>query len=253
MPDRGLVDVVVSRLPDPLAARIDLLRPSVAKGFTGPLNGQEHRVAAVTAMFERIPFDLVVETGTHRGTSTVFFRTLTAAPIITIEASGRFAAYAYRRLRSQADTRVIHGDSSVWIRRLAKGKHPVDTKTPFFYLDAHGGGSLPLRFEMLEVASCWSDFCAIVDDFQVPDDPGYEFGAYGPGFALTTDVLVGLDLAGAHAFWPSAKAADDTGHRRGMLVLARGAAIVEGLRGIGELREDTELIGRLRAQAPYQP
>ena len=253
MPDRGLVDSLVKRLPDPLAARIDLRRPSVAKGFTGPMNGQVHRVAAVTAMLATVPHDLIVETGTHRGTSTVWFRERSKAPIITIEASGRFATYSYQRLRTLPDTRVIHGDSSVWLRRLAKGKKPVTATQPWFYLDAHGGGSLPLRFEMLEVASCWAQFCAVVDDFQVPDDPGYEYGAYGPGFALTTDVLVGLDLAGTHAFWPSAKAADDTGHRRGMLVLARGAAIVEGLRGIGELREDTELIGRLRAQAPYQP
>lgn len=253
MARKSRIERIICRLPDRVAARVDGYRPGLAAGFTGPLNGQRHRVAAVTEMFRRIGFDLVVETGTHRGTSTVFFRTLTAAPIITIEANGRFAKYSYQRLRTQADTRVIHGDSSVWLRRLAKGKRPVSTTTPFFYLDAHGGGSLPLRFEMLEVTSCWADFCAIVDDFQVPDDPAYEFGAYGPGFALTTDVLVGLDLAGVHAFWPSAKAVDDTGHRCGMLVLARGAAIVEGLRGIGELREDTELIGRLRAQAPYQP
>jgi hypothetical protein len=235
----GLVERVVSRLPDRLAARIDALRPGLAIGFGGPLNGQEARIAAVREMFGRLRFDLVVETGTYRGMSTRFLRSLTTARVVTIESEGRYARYAFRSLHDLPDTKVILGDSATEIRRLAAGPRPVSAARPFFYLDAHGEARLPLRWELLEITSGWPTFCALIDDFEVPGDPGYGADDFGPGFRLGVDHLAGLALPGVAAFWPTSPSALETGKRRGWLVLARGDPMTTELRAMPGLREDT--------------
>ncbi len=244
----GQVERVVARLPDRLAARIDAHRPGLAIGFGGPLNGQEARIGAVREMFQRMSFDLVVETGTYRGMSTRFLRSLTTARVVTIESDGRYARFAFRSLRDLPDTKVILGDSATEIRRLAVGARPVVSERPFFYLDAHGEARLPLRWELLEIMSGWTTFCALIDDFEVPGDPGYGVDDYGPGFRLCVDHLAGLELPGVVGFWPATPSAAETGKRRGWLVLARGESMIGELRAMPGLREDaTGQLGRPHA------
>ncbi len=92
------------------------MRPGLAKGY-GALNGQAGRQAAVGHLFRLVPFDLVIETGTYRGTTTEFLRGLTAAPIVTIEVVDRLAFYSRGRLKHLPDIRVVLGDSATEIRR----------------------------------------------------------------------------------------------------------------------------------------
>lgn len=213
------------------------MRPGLAAGLGGPLNGQRIRQSAVKELFDRVPFDLVVETGTFRGTTTAFLRTLTPAPIVTIEANPRYALYARARLRALHQVRVITGDSATEIRRLANRKLGAATSRPFFYLDAHWGRRLPLRWEVLEIQSGWQEFCILVDDFQVPGDSGYRFDDYGPGFRLTPELFDGLDLSGVARFSPASPSTEESGRRRGWLVLARGEQIVPELRRVALLHE----------------
>src|SRR6187551_1980564 len=164
---------LVRSMPARIGARRDLRRPELSSGY-GVLNGQAGRQAAVTGMFQRIEFDLVVETGTYRGTTTEFLRSLTSAPIVTIEVDERLAFYSQARLRALPNLRVVHGDSATEIRRLVfhKGR---DARLPFCYLDAHWHTRLPLRWEILEVLSAFPECCILIDDFEVPTDPGYRF------------------------------------------------------------------------------
>jgi len=226
---------LVRSLPARIGARRDLRRPELARGY-GALNGQVGRQAAVSGMFQHIDFDLVVETGTYRGTTTEFLRTLTRAPIVTIEVDERLAFYSQARLGTLPDLRVVYGDSATEIRRLIFGKGR-DARLPFFYLDAHWHTRLPLRWEILEVLSAFPECCILIDDFQVPTDGGYRFDDYGPGFRLTPDLLDGLDLHGVEWFWPAVPAVQETGYKRGWLVLARGETVVAALRTIPELRQ----------------
>jgi hypothetical protein len=211
-----------------VAARIDLLRPDLAKGF-GPFNGQEHREAVLGSVLQSYPFDLVIETGTYRGTTTERLRRLTSAPIITVEVSRRYFEYARKRLSGLANTRVVHGDSAAEIRRVAAlPTHDRQAKV-FAYLDAHWGARLPARWEILELLSGWDTVCVVVDDFRVPGDPGYGYDDYGPGLVLDLGLLSGLPLDGVSAFFPRIPAAEETGHRRGWVVLARGPELIDNL------------------------
>jgi len=173
------------------------------------------------------PFDLVIESGTFRGTTTQLLRAWTTAPIITIEVSGRYYAYSRRRLSGLPGIQVVHGDSATEIRRVAaRPTHDANARV-FAYLDAHWGRSLPTRWEILELVSSWHSVCIVVDDFKVPGDLGYGYDDYGPGMALDETLLDGLPLADVSIFFPRAPSAEETGHRRGWVVLVRGHDLVD--------------------------
>ncbi len=74
----------------------------------------------------------------------------------------------------------------------------------------------------------------VIDDFRVPDDEGYRFDDYGPGKALTWDYVGPIaERYGATAAYPATPSAEETGARRGCVVLARAGAWLDGglLRG----------------------
>ena len=236
---RRAVEKLTSVLPPRVGARIDLLRPDIAKGF-GPFNGQEQRQAILSSIIRSCPFDLVIESGTFRGTTTQLLRTWTTAPIITIEVSGRYYEYARRQLSQLPEIEVIHGDSPTEIRRVAARRTHDNSARVFAYLDAHWGLSLPTRWEILELLASWDSVCIVVDDFKVPGDPGYGYDDYGPGMALDLKLLDGLPLAHVSMFFPRIPSADETGYRRGWVVLARGHDLVDHLSKVTGLTLATE-------------
>jgi hypothetical protein len=77
----------------------------------------------------------------------------------------------------------------------------------------------------------------MIDDFQVPHDPGYPYDNYGPNKALTLDhtkpasEMFGLDL-----FFPSVPSHAETGARRGCVVMARRVSEASILKSIPGLR-----------------
>jgi hypothetical protein len=230
---RHLADGVTAKVARVLSAkakgRIDLFRPGLAAGF-GPFNGQERREAIVRSVLEALPIDLVIETGTYRGTTTERLRRITTAPIVTIEVSPRYHEYSRLRLARLSHVRVVQGESAAMIRRIASSSDHDPRVMVFAYLDAHWGSSLPARYEILELMNGWDEFCALIDDFKVPGDPGYGFDDYGPGAVLDATLLEGLPLEGVSLFYPRVPSADETGCRRGWIVLGRGKRVVAGLR-----------------------
>jgi hypothetical protein len=59
----------------------------------------------------------------------------------------------------------------------------------------------------------------VIDDFEVPGDPGYGFDDYGPGRCLTAAILPEEVMAGRSALYPSVPSAEETGARRGCVVI----------------------------------
>lgn len=229
-----VLDKLARSSPGPIAGAIDLLRPSLAQVLGGPFNGQERRIEAVRDVFARVQFNSVIETGTYRATTTLFLRALTAAPIATVEADARYYHYARMRLRGR-DVRVIEGDSSTTLQSLASA--PPWNRTPaFFYLDAHWLDALPLPAELTVIANAWSDFAALIDDFRVPGDTGYGYDDYGPGRALELSILAPLAGKQVAVYWPSAPSTDETGARRGWVLLASHGAVDDTLRTLQTLR-----------------
>ena len=205
-------------------------------GITGPFNGQRRRTAAVAAMFHAIPFGTVIETGTYRALTTRHLRTLTEAPIATIEVNPSYYRFSRRRLARFPSVHQFLGQSPSVLEQLrtdpAWHAEPV-----FFYLDAHWLHDLPLLEELASIRRGWTRFAALIDDFRVDGDDGYFFDDYGPGKALVLPLFAkSPGLADLHVFWPTARAADETGARRGWVVLASPGDITDALSGLAQLR-----------------
>jgi hypothetical protein len=106
----------------------------------------------------------------------------------------------------------------------------------FLYLDAHGFGDLPLAEEVDLAFRYWPEAVVMIDDFAVPDDPGYAFDDYGGGHALTLDYLAANGVLPAGVWFPACAAGAETGARRGCVVLARAVDVVRRIDAAHTLR-----------------
>lgn len=201
---------VLGLLPAGLSSRLPAPRSL-------PFNGQERRIAIVREIAETFPIDRVVETGTFRGATTGLLAGMFGKPVATVEADPRFHAYASRRIGNHPKVETRLGDSRAFLRELAGRKEWTEWPT-FFYLDAHWEHDLPLADELRIIARSWERAVVMIDDFEVPGDPGYGFDDYGPVGALTEDLLP-LEVADWQLLYPVARSSEETGRRRGCCVL----------------------------------
>ncbi|MDL2334504.1 MAG: hypothetical protein QFC55_00550 [Chloroflexota bacterium] len=223
-------------VPASVGGHLQRLPAPLTLGITGPFNGMRQRTAAVGAMFAAIPFGTVIETGTYRALTTRHLSTLTGAPIATIEVNPSYYRFAQGRLSKLPQVHQFLGKSPAVLEQLrvdpAWHAEPV-----FFYLDAHWLHDLPLLDELAVVRRGWTSFVALIDDFRVDGDDGYFYDDYGPGKALILPLLAkDPGLADLHVFWPNARAADETGARRGWVVLASPGDVTDALTKLPQVR-----------------
>jgi hypothetical protein len=213
-------------------------RPEWRLAWGGPFNGQEFRQRLFIELCARVPFSAVVETGTYRGTTTAYVRRATRLPIHSFEANPRHYGFARAHLMFLPNVHLHRCDSRAGLARLAT----ADALPPgavFFYLDAHGGGDLPLAKEISLAFTHWPDAVVMIDDFAVPDDPGYGFDDYGPGKALTLGYLRENALPPSAAWFPTCPSVAETGFRRGSVVLARANDLIRRIDNVKTLRRWT--------------
>jgi len=221
---------VLAKISPTATAHLDWLWSSNHQSWGGPMNGQEGRRALIRQIASFTDLAAVVETGTFRGTTTEFLWHVTDAPVFTVEIQPRFHHFAQRRFSGNPAICVDMGDSVAFLRRLADDP-AVPKQRVLFYFDAHWGRELPLQQELALVQDHWTDSIVIVDDFEVPGDPGYGFDDFGPGLALRPEYLATSDLAGCSVLYPTLPSDQETGARRGCCVITTTARAEELLRG----------------------
>lgn len=230
------VQRIFGHVPAWLGGHLHRLPTRLTFGITGPFNGQKRRVEAVAAMFRAVPFATIIETGTYRALTTMHLRTVSQAPIATIEVNPRYFEFSRRRLRKFDRVHQFLGHSPAVLDRL-RGDAEWQAQPCFFYLDAHWLNDLPLVDELHVIRQGWTDFAALIDDFCVDGDDGYQFDDYGAGKTLALSLLEAVpELADLHVFWPAAKASTETGARRGWVVVASAGRVADALDGLTELR-----------------
>lgn len=205
---------VTKRMPVDWAVRLDWARPSYRNSWGGPMNGQERRRALVRQIFEAVPFEEVVETGSFRGVTTRFLSENCPGPVHSVEVVERFYKFAVRLCADRANIRLVNGDSRAFLRRLAERDERPPT---FFYLDAHWEEDVPRHEELRIIFEHWKDAVVMIDDFEIPGDPGYGVAMYG-GHRLTEAYLP--PLPGWRRYYPAIRSADETGARRGCIILS---------------------------------
>ena len=199
--------------------RLDFFRnPGMQHSWGGPFNGQKFRQRILFDLLFFFPIKAIVETGTYRGTTTALFAA-TSLPVYTVEIHHRYFSYAKMRfLFNRHNVRLYHTDSLSFLRDLSENNQ-IPKEDVFFYLDAHWGEDLPLRDELEIIFSKWKNPIVMVDDFQVPDSE-YGFDDYGPGKLLNLGYI--NPVVSTHnisVFFPAVNSSEETGKRRGSVVL----------------------------------
>jgi len=206
----------------------------------GPFNNMPGRLALMKQLVGVVDPDFVLETGTFQGRTAKWFRENIRrdAWVVTIESAEKIAG----ELPHVPGIAYYKGDSGELVPRLVALAPPGARYV--CYLDAHGSGSLPLRREV-EAITEHVDGVIVIDDFAVPNDPGYTFMAKPrPGdripawlrAARRSNKLLGLGdytgpqldrrllsrwrLNGWKPLWPACSSASEPPPRTGCVVLA---------------------------------
>ncbi|HEX9466335.1 MAG TPA: hypothetical protein VGB82_27370 [Alphaproteobacteria bacterium] len=207
-----------------ILARLNVLEDAFAALATPPpdhsaaLNCQAVRQRVVESIFATAPIRCVIETGTYTGTSTAFFAKF-GVPVHSCELSPALFYVAHQRLAVHENVHLYLADSRAMLRELAR---QVAGEFCFFYLDAHWYADLPLGDEIRIIQEHWHDFIAMIDDFEVPGDPGYGYDRYGRR-RLNYDYIADLITpSGLDVRFPCVPSSEETGARRGYVFLSAG-------------------------------
>ena len=198
------------------------------------MNSQAFRTEIVRRLIADCKIARIVETGTFLGTTTEFFAQF-GVPVVTAEINPDFARRSNERLSKWKNVELRAYDSVRVLQELTR--ESIDRSVPtLFYLDAHWEGRLPLRDEAELAVTHFAKAILLIDDFAVPDDPGYGFDDYGPDKQLTLEYLLQGNLPHLALYFPSAPSHQETGARRGCIVVTANAELAVILDGIPLLR-----------------
>lgn len=210
-----------------------ILSPTYTPGDDVGFNGQMRRKEIFADITAAVPLDGIVETGTWLGNTTAYMAETSRLPVYSCDVNPRYNGIAKMRLANVDGVHLSLSDSREFLRELSSG--PLAQQCVFFYLDAHWYEDVPLTEEFEWIAAHWDRCVVMVDDFSVPDDPGYEYDTYGRPLDLT---LFEASIAshGLVAFSPAAPSSEETGRRRGCVVLSCQGELSERLAQLGSLR-----------------
>jgi hypothetical protein len=199
------------------------------------MNGQTSRLEATRQIIYALNIERIVETGTHRATTAEWFSQF-GLPVETVEINDRFFAFSQARLARFPNTKVIQKSSVSFLKeRVAANRVPKDA-AQLFYLDAHGSNYLPLQDELELIFSNYSNSVVLIDDFMVVDDAGYGYDSYAPGEAIDLDYISKCALPPVSVFYPSTPSSQETGRRRGWVVLSTNQLFRQKLEQVSLLR-----------------
>ena len=215
------------------ASAIDVALPQPDGWWTGAFNGGAGRRQIFLQILKELAPKALLETGTFRGTTTAFMAQHFSGPIFTCEANPRWFLTAKANLSSFQDIDIRNQDSRQFLRAILS---ETEVEPLFIYLDAHWTEDLPLPEELALILASGIPAAIMIDDFAVPWDPGYAYDDYGPGKALTIELLARLNPQGASLFFPTIPATQETGAKRGCAVIGIGDQVIEILYGLAELK-----------------
>jgi len=214
----------------------DYVRRAPRQHWQGPFNNQVGRQLIFRDLVTACGFSAIVETGTFQGDTAAYLHEQSGLPVHTVEVYPRFFQSAKLRLRRLRGVHVYRDDSVAFLKELSNRGVPA-RRDVFFYLDAHWYQKLPIKDELSVIFQRWPDAVIMIDDFQVIDDPGYGFDDYGAVGALNLQLFERLALEGLRAWFPRLPAADETGAKRGSIVLTLDPQRAEQLNALASLRE----------------
>jgi hypothetical protein len=209
--------------------------PVYAPGDEVGFNGQLIRKQIFRELLAAFPFEVILETGTWTGNTSAYMAQTSGLPVYTCELNERFHKVAKMRLAGVKGVHFELADSRRFLEKMARSD--LAGKFAFFYLDAHWYDDLPLGAELEIIESNWKHFVIMIDDFRVPGDEGYGYDTYGFSRALSFELLANT-VKSRHldAFYPSAPSSQETGLKRGCIVVTRAGELAGRIHSSASLR-----------------
>ena len=231
---------MINRLNDlETAVRVFTDSPAYEPGDSVGLNGSMNRKRIFGELMRKYDFSFVIETGTYLGDSAGYFADASKRPVYSSEINPMLHSLARMRLNGRPGIHLVRSDSRKFLEEMSAIPEVVE-KECFFYLDAHWGKDCPLAEEISIIASRWRDFVVMVDDFQVPGDPGYAFDRCGTFKRMNLSLIrKSVEEHDLGAYFPSAPAREDaaSGTPRGFVMLSRNGEYGDRLKTVSLLRE----------------
>ena len=226
----------LSELKQVLLGVYDYLRNyKYKKSWGGPFNGQEFRQGMFLEIIHNFELDLIIETGTYRGTTTEFLSKHFSKLILTIESNKRFFVFSKLRFLFNSNIKLFIGDSRLFLLKNLKDTN-FQSKYIFYYLDAHCNEDFPIIEELKIIFNQCEHSIVMIDDFQVPNDYGYKYDDYGHGKILSLKLLDQLENVKVFSFFPTQNSDKETGAKRGSVILTNSYDIKNKLLKLKSLR-----------------
>jgi hypothetical protein len=243
--------VLESAIGEEYLGVLDYLRdPNRGETSRDPFSGQLLRQQLFLYLVAAVKPAAIIETETHLGTTTEFMARQTGLPVFTSELNERNYGFSRMRLRRIYNVSIYKGDSRQCLKRIISDQRPLFSERQLLvYVDAHGKAHLSLSEELDLIFANGLDAVVIIDDFQVPGEIGYGFDRYDPRKTFVRDCILGImeryDLVDAY---PTARSFNESGARRGCVVLARRGTYTRMLEAAPALRrhvasEGTAVVG----------
>ena len=217
------------------------LHPEADRTWGGPFNGQGKRCLLFASLVGTLDPFAIVETGTYLGTTTEWLSAF-QIPVFTVEIDPENYGYSKSRLALLPKVHLSLTDSRSGLKRIIADVLPrYRNHCVIFYLDAHWGADLPLADEIEIIFDAMPNAVVMIDDFEVPWDIGYGYDNYGPGKSLNFSYIKNIaENFNLRHFYPSALSDDETGAKRGCVVLCGSDPIYAKLSKIDLLRKRDE-------------
>ena len=164
----------------------------------------------------------VIETGTFRGISAEWLAEHFSGLVLSCEKEKLYFLQAQARLSGRKNVDLRLEDSRQFLREILSKLSK--NESILVYLDAHWERDLPLRDEIASIFASQAKAVVVIDDFRVPDDPGYGWDDYGIQGSIELALLDGVIPDDAQLFFPTMKSDDETGARRGCCIVASDSA-----------------------------
>lgn len=187
-----------------------------------PFNGQEQRVALFQRLAETLDIRAVVETGTFRGSTTLFLHERTGLDVYSCELNEELFSRAQSRLSGYEKIHLYRDDSRTFLRTLALMPE-MPRENVFFYLDAHWNADLPLREELEIIYRNFKSPIIVIDDFEVAHRGDFGFDDYGDDAILSLEILEDVLRKDLWLFYPDWPIIAGRAPNRGFIILAEGA------------------------------
>lgn len=179
-----------------------------------PFNGQITRYGKIRQIASDFKPTTCIETGTYFGSSTPYLADLVSGETYTIEVDETNYKKALERFQTNYPMypiHLIHGDSASELPRVLDLLNS-ETERLLVYLDAHWLEAIPTKLEIQHLLAWGGEWVGVIDDFQVPADPGYGYDLYGQTIIGVSQVPRDSNLC---VYVPKTDSKLESGARRG--------------------------------------